>query len=81
MHTQATHCTTPPAWRNDAPLAARTYSTDQAAARLHVKAQTLRAAVCRAGHYAGVRPHKLPSRFLAWPAEPIDRLASGEVAA
>ncbi|MCK2086819.1 hypothetical protein MXC99_01250 [Thauera aromatica] len=73
--------TIPTPWRNDAPLAARTYSTEQAAAALHVRPQTLRAAVCRAGHYAGVKPHKLPSRFLAWPAEAIDRLIAGEVAA
>jgi len=71
----------PTAWRNNAPLAARTYSTEQAAAALHIRPQTLRAAVCRAGHYGGVRPHKLPSRFLAWPAEAIDRLTAGEVAA
>ncbi len=72
--------TTPTAWRNDAPLVARTLSTEQAAAALHIRPQTLRAAVCRDGHYAGVRPHKLPSRFLAWPAEAIERLLSGEVA-
>lgn len=72
--------TTPTAWRNDAPLAARTYSTEQAAAALHIKPQTLRAAICRDGHYAGVKPLKLPSRFLAWPAEAIDALLSGEVA-
>lgn len=62
------------------PTACRNYSTEQAAAALHIKPQTLRAAVCRAGHYAGIRPHKLPSRFLAWPAEAIDRLTAGEVA-
>jgi len=76
MHTQ----TIPTAWRNDAPLAARTYSTEQAAAALHIRPQTMRAALCRAGHYAGIRPRKLPSRFLAWPAEAIDRLLTGEVA-
>ena len=76
MHTQ----TIPTIWRNDAPLAARTYSTEQAAAVLHIKPQTLRAALCRDGHYAGVKPRKLPSRFLAWPAEAIDRLTAGEVA-
>ena len=70
----------PTIWRNDAPLAARTYSTEQAAAVLHIKPQTLRAALCRDGHYAGVKPRKLPSRFLAWPAEAIDRLTAGEVA-
>lgn len=58
----------------------RTLSTEQAAAALHVKPQTLRAAVCREGHYAGIRPRKLPSRFLAWPADAIDRLTAGEVA-
>ena len=72
--------TIPTAWRNDAPLAARTLSTEQAAAALHIRPQTLRAALCRDGHYAGVRPHKLPSRFLAWPADQIERLAAGEVA-
>ena len=39
--------TTPTAWRNDAPLVARTLSTEQAAAALHIRPQTLRAAVCR----------------------------------
>lgn len=72
--------TTPTTWRNDAPLAVRTYSTEQAAAALHIKPQTLRAALCRDGQYFGVRPVKLPSRFLAWPAEAIDRLTAGEVA-
>ena len=73
--------TIPTAWRNDAPLAARTLSTEQAAAALHVKPQTLRAAVCRAGHYCNVRPLKLANRFLGWPADQIERLAAGEVAA
>lgn len=73
--------TIPTAWRNDAPLACRTLSTEQAAAALHVKPQTLRAAVCRAGHYCNVRPLKLANRFLGWPADQIDRLAAGEVAA
>ena len=60
---------------------AKTLSTEQAAAALHIKTQTLRAALCRHGHYFGIRPHKLPSRFLAWPAEGIERLLSGEEAA
>lgn len=80
MQPNPTPRTTPTAWRNDAPLAARTYSTEQAAAALHVRPQTLRASVCRAGHYAGVKPRKLPSRFLAWPADAIDALVRGEVA-
>ena len=72
--------TIPTAWRNDAPLAARTLSTEQAAAALHIRPQTLRAALCRDGHYFGVRPIKLPNRMLAWPAEAIHRLLTGEVA-
>lgn len=72
--------TIPTAWRNDAPLAVRTLSTEQAAAALHVKPQTLRAALCRDGVYLGVRPVKLPNRLLAWPAEQIDALTRGEVA-
>lgn len=68
------------AWRNDAPLAARTYSTEQAAAALHVRPQTLRAALSRDGHYCGLRPIKLPNRFLAWDAAAIDALLNGGVA-
>jgi hypothetical protein len=68
----------PTTWRNDVPLAARTLSTEQAAAALHIRPQTLRAALCRDGHYFGIRPVKLPNRMLAWPADAIDRLLNGE---
>ena len=61
-------------------LADRTLSTEQAAAALHIKPQTLRAALCRDGHYFGIRPLKLPNRMLAWPAEGIESLLIGEVA-
>ncbi len=66
------------AGRHDAPLAARTLSTEQAAAALHVRPQTLRSAMCRDGHYFGITPVKLPNRMLAWPAEAIDALLTGE---
>lgn len=72
--------TIPTAWRNDAPLVARTLSTEQAAAALHVRPQTLRAALCRDGHYFGIRPTKTPNRFLLWPADAVERVISGEVA-
>ena len=61
-------------------LAARTLSTEQAAAALHIRPQTLRRALCLQGHYFGIRPVKLPNRMLAWPAESIERLLSGEEA-
>ncbi|MBL8453523.1 MAG: hypothetical protein JNK97_12320 [Zoogloea sp.] len=70
----------PTVWRNDAPLAARTYSTEQAANVLKVKPQTLRAAVCRDGHYFGVRPQKARNRFLMWNAAAVDALLNEEVA-
>ena len=66
-----------PTQRTDYASILRNYSTEEAAALLKVKPQTLRAAICRCGHYAGIRPHKLPSRFLAWPADPVDRQATG----
>ncbi|TXH39726.1 MAG: hypothetical protein E6Q92_08960 [Burkholderiaceae bacterium] len=72
--------TTLTTWRSDAPLAGRTYSTEQAAAALHIKPQTLRAAVCRDGHYFGVRPQKARNRFLMWDASAIEALLNGEVA-
>lgn len=75
MHTQ-----TAPIQRTDYASILRNYSTEEAAALLKIRPQTLRASVCRAGHYAGVKPRKLPSRFLAWPADAIDALVRGEVA-
>lgn len=72
---------TPSARRNDAPLTApRNYSTDELAALLKVKSQTIRAGLCRDGHYQGLRPVKARNRFLLWPAEQANRLAFGEVA-
>lgn len=72
--------TIPTTWRNDAPLATRNYSTDEAAAALKVKPQTLRAALCRDGHYFGLRPVKCRNRFLLWDAAAVEALLSGEVA-
>lgn len=70
----------PPPPRTDYASILRNYSTEEAAAILKVKPQTLRAALCRDGHYAGVKPRKLPSRFLAWNADEIDAIVRGEVA-
>lgn len=72
--------TTLTAKRSDYASILRTYSTEEAAAVLKVKPQTLRAAVCRDGAYFGVRPKKARNRFLVWDAKQIDDLARGEVA-
>lgn len=58
----------------------RTFATDEAARYFHVQGQSLRAAVCRNGHYMGIRPLKLPNRLLAWPADEVMRVAAGEAA-
>ena len=58
------------AWRNDAPLAARPLATEQAAAALHARAQTQRAALCRDAPSSGIRPRWVPLRLLAGPARP-----------
>lgn len=54
-----------------------TLSTEELAAGIGVKPQTLRAAICRDGHYFGLVPHKSRNRFLRWPADSIERIISG----
>ena len=53
-------------------------STEEAAALLKVKPQTLRAALCRDGAYLGARPLKSANRFLLWDAAEIGHLAQGQ---
>lgn len=53
-------------------------STQALAESLGIKPQTLRAALCRNGHYYGIRPIKLPNRLLLWPADAVARLLAGE---
>jgi hypothetical protein len=40
--------------------------------------QSIRSALCRNGHWCGLRPAKLPSGQLAWPDDAIERLTSGD---
>jgi len=53
-------------------------STETLADKLGIKPQTLRAALCRNGHYYGVRPVKMPNRMLRWPADAAARILAGE---
>ncbi len=41
--------------------------TDSFAARNNVKGQSVRARICRFGHYFGIRPKKLANGRLAFP--------------
>lgn len=54
-------------------------STDELAALGKVVPQSIRAAVCRNGHWLGLTPVKLPNRRLLWDAAEASRVFSGEV--
>lgn len=60
--------------------AVKRLSTEEAAALLKIKPQSMRAALCRDGHYLNARPLKSANRFLLWNAADIERLAAGGVA-
>jgi len=55
-------------------------STEELSCILKVKAQSIRAGLCRDGHYMGLRPVKLANRRLLWDAAQADRLTTCEVA-
>ena len=76
MHTTAQ--TIPPEWRHDAPRPAR-LTTEELAAELRVQPQTIRAGLCRRGHYLGLRPAaKLANGRLLWSVSDLDALLAGE---
>ncbi len=54
-------------------------STEELAAFGKVVPQSIRAAVCRNGHWMGLRPIKLPNRRLLWDAAEAARVLNGEV--
>lgn len=57
----------------------RTHIDNEAfAVALSLKPQTLRAAVCRHGHYFGFVPGKMPNGRLIWRIEDRDALLRGE---
>lgn len=52
------------------------FSTEQLAQILHLKPQSLRAAICRDGHYFGLVPRKMPNGRLIWPSDALERLTT-----
>lgn len=52
-------------------------TTEAFAGSLGLKPQSIRAALCRDGHYFGIRPSKLPNGRLLWPADSVERLTAG----
>jgi len=61
-------------------LQTQTLSTEELAALGKVRPQSIRASLCRHGHWLGLRPTKLPNRRLLWPADAVTRLLAGGVA-
>lgn len=53
-------------------------TTDTLSARMggRPKPQSIRAALCRHGHWCGLRPFKLPNGMLLWPDDAIERLTA-----
>ncbi|WP_447639564.1 hypothetical protein [Pandoraea norimbergensis] len=51
-------------------------TTEQLASVLHLRPQSIRKRYMVTGSYHGVRPVKLPNRFLAWPSDAVEQLLS-----
>ena len=59
---------------NDTTHHPRGFSTRDLATQLAVTPEGIRVQLCRAGHYYGIRPQRLPNGRLLWPADALDRL-------
>ena len=55
-------------------------STEQMANMIGVKPQTIRAAVCREKNYFGIKPVKMPNRFLMWRISDVEKCFNQTVA-
>ena len=53
-------------------------STEELARTFLVKAESIRSAYCRNGHYQNLKPRKLPNGRLLWPAADVARILAGE---
>lgn len=53
-------------------------NTEQLAAALHLKSQSIRKRFCQTGAYYNVRPTKLPNGRLMWPSDSVARLTGGK---
>lgn len=52
----------------------RGISTRELAGQAGVTPEGIRVQLCRAGHYYGLRPQRLPNGRLLWPSDSLDRL-------
>lgn len=53
-------------------------TTEQFAEVLHGKPSTIRTRLCKTGSFYGIRPIKLPSGRLLWPAEAVQAFVTGQ---
>jgi hypothetical protein len=53
-------------------------TTEQFAEALQGKPSTIRTRLCKTGSYYGIKPVKLPSGRLLWPAADVEALISGK---
>lgn len=61
--------------------AARAFlTTEELASMMAVRPQSIRKRYMETGSYHGVRPVKLPNRFLAWPHNALEQLMGGVAA-
>jgi hypothetical protein len=55
----------------------RPLTTEELAALLSIRPQSIRKRYCQTGAYYTLRPLKLPSGRLMWPADALDKLSAG----
>ncbi|MEN8512002.1 DNA-binding protein [Burkholderia sp. RS02] len=60
------------------PVGRQFITTEELAGALHLRPQSIRKRYMETGSYHGVRPVKLPNRFLAWPLDAVERLMRAE---
>lgn len=53
-------------------------TTEQMADAIHGQPSTIRTRLCKTGSFYGIKPVKLPSRRLLWPAAAVQALLSGK---
>ncbi|MBU9681189.1 DNA-binding protein [Burkholderia multivorans] len=55
----------------------RPITTEELAALLSIRPQSIRKRFCQTGAYFSLRPVKLPNGRLMWPADALDKLTEG----
>lgn len=53
-------------------------TTEQFAEVIHGKPSTIRTRLCKDGSFYGIRPIKLPSGRLLWPADAVQAFLAGQ---